>query len=1027
MSITDSTYDNLREKLDILGYQQTLPLSAVPLVGVIFEDLIKTTESLRNAKLEIAKYLEEKSCWDLGVEPYKCDNSRLLSECNSLHLELVKQKDEFEEKICDYRQKIRNLEADKLHLEEHCAQLEKNVRDLLVKLSGGSKSNKNDVNMSRKPFISTVKSGGYVPNPAEPSNAYRCTKCSSVVWTKHMDGKVQEVQLLQNGLQSQADQITALKEKLERRDREINRLNDLLCGGRPADALAKDCCYKNIGTLSEDVEDLQKEKAELVKKFREAQNSMHEAMQRAITLEEKNKQLENELEDFQKAALSVEYEANAELAKKENELSSLKKELERIKSNQGNGKPLDEKKRLSEQLNFLSQREKELVVELEKTKKKNAKLKSKITSIQQDTTSQDLYISKLAAAEEDVKRYRNERDFFQREYLKIVEKSVPNKEMEMLKMQLASKDEEVKALSKELHTSYQSAMPLPVEDRSSRSHSVQAAIMRAERERDVVKEELRLLKIECDHLRDKLDHATEMQMTERYRIEEENRLLQSKIHKLETEKREVISAHIPERTQLTLVKEELEEMKRRIQDLQSENHKLSTTNHQLRILQDQTEKALIDHQNKLLAAETNLENAECQLQAINTTRESSKNGISTLQREITALKTSNTSLENEKDKIMCELDVKTERVYQLELELKAVMKQKQELQTKVNVLEKKISEMVSQKQEYESELHETSTESKTLREQISNLKLVKDQTLADNCRTINELAEVTAELRQVKQKLKESEKEVEKLKQQLQQYVQEVKRVEELLSLKEQEREEMLEHYRCLSHDAVMLEGNNQSLEIEAADFKQQLCDAQSEIDNLKRELKAKDDCLSKLESQVSLLSSQISESQTELEQNYDELRLTKVDLEASKELIAKLDVQRDKLYAELEESKTIRSQLENEIKELRNRMVNIDPSDRSNLCSIEELLSTTRNELELQRKRTCQLNQDLASLKKTICELEDKLTKERKKCHQNETLAKEYSLKIKELQQVLTNNRFEEDKTRGRSPRRSCITMYTK
>lgn len=29
-----------------------------------------------------------------------------------------------------------------------------------------------------------------------------------------MDGKVQEVQLLQNGLQSQADQITALKEKV---------------------------------------------------------------------------------------------------------------------------------------------------------------------------------------------------------------------------------------------------------------------------------------------------------------------------------------------------------------------------------------------------------------------------------------------------------------------------------------------------------------------------------------------------------------------------------------------------------------------------------------------------------------------------------------------------------------------------------------------------------------------------------------------------------------------------------------------
>lgn len=36
--------------------------------------------------------------------------------------------------------------------------------------------------------------------------------------------------------------------------------------------------------------------------------------------------------------------------------------------------------------------------------------------------------------------------------------------------------------------------------------------------------------------------------------------------------------------------------------------------------------------------------------------------------------------------------------------------------------------------------------------------------------------------------------------------------------LKEKEREEMLEHYRSLSHDAVMLEGSNQSLENEAAE-----------------------------------------------------------------------------------------------------------------------------------------------------------------------------------------------------------------
>lgn len=38
--------------------------------------------------------------------------------------------------------------------------------------------------------------------------------------------------------------------------------------------------------------------------------------------------------------------------------------------------------------------------------------------------------------------------------------------------------------------------------------------------------------------------------------------------------------------------------------------------------------------------------------------------------------------------------------------------------------------------------------------------------------------------------------------------------------LKDFEREEMLDHYRSLSHDAIVLEGNNQSLELEAAEKK---------------------------------------------------------------------------------------------------------------------------------------------------------------------------------------------------------------
>lgn len=51
-------YNNLRQKLDVLGYTQALPISSISLVGSLFEDLIKTTESLRDSKARIATLLE---------------------------------------------------------------------------------------------------------------------------------------------------------------------------------------------------------------------------------------------------------------------------------------------------------------------------------------------------------------------------------------------------------------------------------------------------------------------------------------------------------------------------------------------------------------------------------------------------------------------------------------------------------------------------------------------------------------------------------------------------------------------------------------------------------------------------------------------------------------------------------------------------------------------------------------------------------------------------------------------------------
>lgn len=135
------------------------------------------------------------------------------------------------------------------------------------------------------------------------------------------------------------------------------------------------------------------------------------------------------------------------------------------------------------------------------------------------------------------------------------------------------------------------------------------------------------------------------------------------------------------------------------------------------------------------------------------------------------------------------------------------------------------SYFVSREKSYETlqregSLRNVTGETNTLRKQISSLKLENDSANVENGRLVSELTDASTELVITKRKLKESQKEVDGMKLQLQQYVAEVQRAEDLLSKKDNEREEMLEHYRSLSHDAIVLEGNNQSLEIEAAETK---------------------------------------------------------------------------------------------------------------------------------------------------------------------------------------------------------------
>ncbi|XP_037880211.1 centrosomal protein of 135 kDa isoform X2 [Glossina fuscipes] len=957
MCTSDSIFKNLRQKLDVMGYNQTLPLAAVPIVGAVFEDLVKTTESLRDSKKQLIELLEEKSSWELGVEPYKCDNSRLLTECNQLHLQLIRQKEGYEEQINELHKKNRELETDKSHLHKQCQQLQNQLGSIQSKTNIGVVKSGARVDKGKKPFITAVRSGDMFSSAVNLLQDHnidlRCTKCNAGFYHRH-DGATQTKSLekdadkWENAKLELMENIKFYRNKIEAREREILRLNELLSGGRAPNILARECCYKNVGSLNEDIDLLQREKLESLARIREYQHQMHEAMRRALNLEKFNRELQKRLDELKDAALSVETQANNEITQKEMEIEQLKQQLQRLlnkikvqnekckenqkdeklqRSNQSKEVQVSvqmEKHRFNEKLNELTQKESELRTENDRLVKKLTKLKNKLQASHKEI--EDLQLRHSQHLDEDKIRLKSERDFFQKEYLRVLNKVGSEKEIDFLQSQIKSKDEELRVLRSEMSLKESQALvpcvkgnidfdnlptSLPSSARSGASTGssdcVQAVILRAERERDCARNDLERVRCERDTLKEKILSMTKMHDEQIQKVQCRNEELNRKLHQAERENRDLISAHKPSEIQIILLKEEMDTYKQQNNKLREENSKLQSTYNSLKLLHEQTERSLSDSQNKLTLSESQLESAQARLNAVDSNRESSQQEAIQLRTEVAALKQTYVALEREKDKILTQLDLKTEKAYQLEYELKASKEKRNHLEKQVHDFEQQLSKLTTQTHERDSELNENSTESKSLREQIAALKISREQAIMENAHLMNNLAESQAEITTLKKLLKDSEGEIMRLKQQLRQYVQEIKKAEDLLMHKEKEREEMLEHYRSLSHDAVMLEGSNQSLENEAAECRRQLNELESEIHILKKELCSRNSLITELEDK--LTSQQVHNTclKQKLEESLDEQRLLETDLTARKELCKKLDIEKDKLNAELNELNDVR------------------------------------------------------------------------------------------------------------------------
>lgn len=148
----------------------------------------------------------------MGIEPYKCDNSRLLSENNALHLEVIQLRGHYEKKLLDQKNTIRNLEVDKNYLDDHCFELVSKISEMEQRGKSSKGMDEGKVH-HKKAFVSTVRSG----DPPYPNSS--TMKYHSHGGRRH-EGKSDQnfIQMikLQNDYQLSKDETNSLKKQVRR-------------------------------------------------------------------------------------------------------------------------------------------------------------------------------------------------------------------------------------------------------------------------------------------------------------------------------------------------------------------------------------------------------------------------------------------------------------------------------------------------------------------------------------------------------------------------------------------------------------------------------------------------------------------------------------------------------------------------------------------------------------------------------------------------------------------------------------------
>uniref|UniRef100_A0A8C2YKI1 Centrosomal protein 135 n=1 Tax=Chinchilla lanigera TaxID=34839 RepID=A0A8C2YKI1_CHILA len=1039
-------YTNIRKRLDQLGYRQTLTVECLPLVEKLFSDLVHTTENLRQSKLSSVKAEKESANFDFALEPYKFENARLSKENNELYLELMKLRECSEQNIKElkttlkkcaretadlkflnnqYVHKLKLLEKESKAKNEKIQQLQEKNLHAVVQTPGGKKRSiafRRQRMQIDEPVPPSEVSSYPVPQPEDPYIADLLQ-----VADNRIQELQQEVHQLQEKLTVMESGVRDYSKQIELREREIERLSVALDGGRSPDVLSLETKNKTneklIAHLNVQVDFLQQANKDLEKHIQELMETKETVATEVVNLSNKNEKLCQELTEIDHLAQQLERHKEEVLQTADKELGEAKKEIKRNLCEMRNLEEtmaklqleLDlchkEKERLSDELLLKSDLE-TVVHQLEQEKQR---LTKKIESFA--VTERELTL--------EVERMRLEHGIKRRDklpsrldtFLKGIEeeRDYYKKELERLQHIIQKRSYSVNYCAREKNSvfktpekgDYNSEIHLVTRERDELQRMLErfekymediqcnVKLLTAERDKlsvlyNEAQEELCALRQAPAHptvpssLVSLMEKEKELALSDLRRVMTEKEDLREKL-KLESEKYELQS-------KVLIMKETIESLENKSKlQAQKLSHVAGDSSHQktevnsLRIVNEQLQRSLEDHQHQLSLKRSELESAQEQIKMLEKKIDELNVKMTSQSEEAHVMKKTIGVIDKEKDFLQETVDDKTEKIANLQEVLAA--KEKAVAQMKITISEYELS--LNQLKET---LSNRDREISSLRRQLDGTLKELDEvgksreiSFKENRRLQDDLATVARENQEISLELEAAVHEKEEMKSRVHNYITEVSRWESLMAAKEQENQDLLDRFQMLHNcaedweiKAHQAEGESSSVRLELLSIDTERRHLRERVDLLEKEIQEHINAHHAYESQISSMAKGMARLEEELRRQEDEKVTVLNDMSSLRELCIKLDSGKDVMTQQLN-SKTL--ELERALVELENVKSESEllkkqlSSEKYTIKNLESLLATNRDKEFHSHLTSHEKDTEIQLLKDKLTLSESKLT----------------------------------------------------